>query len=179
MSWPSGPASDSAHGSLNSGLGQRLARARYAHPLSPVFDAELWASTPLSNTSAAARDGRLLLLEVGDQAVVGGGHAHRQLGRGLLLLRVARVHGGGVLAHHLAVRRLDLRHVGADLEVEHAVPLGELGLGAARARRPRAAVARRARGWPARRRAAAARRLVFHPAKRLVGGRALARLALV
>src|SRR6185436_10182985 len=47
------------------------------------------------------------------------------------------------------------------------------------ARWPRAAVARRARRGPARRGAAAARRLLLHPAKRLVGGRALARLALV
>src|ERR1044071_1340932 len=163
MSWanagPSGPASFSAPGSTNSGLGQRLARARYAHTISAVFDAELSASTP---------PGVLFLLEVRHQAVVRGGHAHRQLGRGLLLLRTARVHVGVVLAHQLAIRRLDLRHVGAELEIEDAVPLEQLGLVAAGPRRPCTVAARtrrRARrrtGARAARRTRAARRLLLH-----------------
>src|SRR5215813_1925712 len=94
--WPSGPASFSAHGSTNSGRGQRLARARQAQTMSAVLDAELWASTPA---------GVLFLVEVRHQPVVGGGHAHRQLGRRFLLVGIAGVHIGVVLAHQLAVRR--------------------------------------------------------------------------
>src|SRR3954452_11013142 len=48
IAWRSEPASLSAHGSMNSGRGHRLARARYAHTISAVFDAEVWGSTPSS-----------------------------------------------------------------------------------------------------------------------------------
>src|SRR5262249_44209097 len=121
--WPSGPASFSAHGSTNSRRGPPLAPAPPPPAIGAVLDAELWASTPA---------GVLFLVEVRHQPVVGGGHAHRQLGRRLLLVRIAGVHVRVVLAHQLAVRRLDLRHVGADLKIEHAVPLQDLGLGRTR-----------------------------------------------
>jgi len=68
MSWPSLPASVSAHGSTNSGVGHRLARARYAHTINAVFDAELWVSTspvyqaPTANTTGRLRPRRYFLL---------------------------------------------------------------------------------------------------------------------
>ena len=69
------------------------------------------------------------LVEVRDQPVVRGGHAHRQLVRGLLLLWIPRMHVGVILAHQLAIRGLDLGHVGARREVEHAIPFGDLRVG--------------------------------------------------
>src|SRR6185312_572701 len=130
----------------------------------------------------------LLLVDVPDEAVVRGCYTHRQLGRGLLLRGIPGVHVGVVLAHQLAVGALDLGHVGAGLEIEHAIPLGELGLGAAGPRAARAAGRRRPRR--AGRRAAGRRRgrrpgapalrgLLLHPAERVVGSLALLRLALV
>src|SRR5664279_1565244 len=178
---PSSPAICAAQGSTNSGLAALLARARYAHTINAVFDAELFASTGRVVP-------RLLLVVVRDEAVVRACYTHRELGRGLLLARIPGVHVGVVLAHQLAVRGLDQRHVGVGLDVEHAVPLGELRLvraGARRARRTGAGVAatrsaRPTRGRARRRpRATAAGSLILHAAKRIVGGRALLGLALV
>jgi hypothetical protein len=95
-----------------------------------------------SRARCPAPEGALLLLEVRHQPVVGGGHAHRQLGGGLLLLRAPGVHVRVVLAHQLAIGRLDLREVRAGLQVQDLVPLGDLRLGAAG---PRGAAALRGR----------------------------------
>src|SRR5262249_469407 len=140
------------------GFGHRDARARYAHTMSAVLLAWLVASTSF-------------LLERLAQAVVRRGHAQRELVGGLLLARIAGEEIGGVLPHHRPVRGLDRRQVGAGLEIEHAVPLGELRVGGAGARRPRGLPgARRRRRGPAAR---------LHAAERLVRGLALARLARV
>ena len=124
------PRAVSAHGSTNSGFSHRLARARYAHTISAVFDAELVdvhvARLYHFFSRCATRPLYAAVTRI-DSSVAA-----------FCLLRIPGVHVGVILAHQLAIRRLDLRHLRADAEIEHAIPLGDLRLRAS----PAAAAAR-------------------------------------
>src|SRR5690349_9365083 len=60
IAWPSSPAIASAHGSTMIGLSHLLARARYAHTISAVFEAVEVASISALPFELAAHDLRAL-----------------------------------------------------------------------------------------------------------------------